>query len=215
MTTLDQKPASSEGRKDQWSQMLQKVGKNQDREAYHALFEHFGPQIKYYAMANGLASHAEELVQETMMQGLKSFHRYKLGTNCKAWLTTIMYNTHYKQIRKLTNLKLVEDKEEIIAQTVPFEPSIPQQVTDEDVLHAIDKVPDTFRDIIVMCDVEGFSYKEIASIMDIPMGTVMSRLHRGRKILRGELAVYAREYGLDVDSEEPQEKVKRKGGESI
>lgn len=158
---------------------------------------------------------AEELVQETMMQGLKSFHRYKLGTNCKAWLTTIMYNTHYKQIRKLTNLKLVEDKEEIIAQTVPFEPSIPQQVTDEDVIHAIDKVPDTFRDIVVMCDVEGFSYKEIASIMDIPMGTVMSRLHRGRKILRGELAVYAREYGLDVDTEETQKKAKRKGGESI
>ena len=158
---------------------------------------------------------AEELVQETMMQGLKSFHRYKLGTNCKAWLTTIMYNTHYKQIRKITKLKLVEDTEEIIAQTVPFEPSIPQQVTDEDVLHAIDKVPDTFREIVVMCDVEGFSYKEIAAMMDIPMGTVMSRLHRGRKILRGELAVYARNYGLDVDGEKNKEKAKRKGGESI
>ncbi|NNE97844.1 MAG: sigma-70 family RNA polymerase sigma factor [Pyrinomonadaceae bacterium] len=158
---------------------------------------------------------AEELVQETMMQGLKSFHRYKLGTNCKAWLTTIMYNTHYKQIRKLTKLKLVEDTEEIIAQTVPFEPSIPQQVTDEDVLKAIDNVPDTFREIVVLCDVEGFSYKEIASIMDIPMGTVMSRLHRGRKILRGELAVFAREYGLDVDGEKKEEKVKRKGGESV
>lgn len=158
---------------------------------------------------------AEELAQETMMQGLKSFHRYKLGTNCKAWLTTIMYNTHYKQLRKLTNLKLVEDTEEIIAQTVPFEPSIPQQVTDEDVLHAIDKVPDTFREIVVLCDVEGFSYKEIASIMDIPMGTVMSRLHRGRKILRGELAVYAREYGLDVGDEKHEEKAKKKGGESI
>lgn len=158
---------------------------------------------------------AEELVQETLMQGLKSFHRYKLGTNCKAWLTTIMYNTHYKQIRKITKLKLVEDTEEIIAQTVPFEPSIPQQVTDEDVLHAIDNVPDTFREIVVLCDVEGFSYKEIASIMDIPMGTVMSRLHRGRKILRGELTVYARNYGLDVDRDEKEERAKRKGGESI
>ena len=160
---------------------------------------------------------AEELVQETMMQALKSFHRYKLGTNCKAWLTTIMYNTHYKQIKKLTKLQLVEDKEEVIAQTVPFEPSIPQQVTDEDVLHAIKKVPDTFRDIVVMSDVEGFSYKEIASIMNIPMGTVMSRLHRGRKVLRGELAVYAREYGLNVDADrdEKNKKVKSKGGESV
>ena len=67
MSTLEQKPASSEGRKDPWSQLLQKVGKNQDRAAYHALFEHFGPQIKYYAMANGLASHAEELVQEVFV----------------------------------------------------------------------------------------------------------------------------------------------------
>lgn len=159
---------------------------------------------------------AEDLVQETMMQGLKSFHRYKLGTNCKAWLTTIMYNTHYKQLRKQTNLKLVEDKEELIAQTVPFEASIPQQVTDEDVLQAIDKVPSTFREIVVLCDVEGFSYKEISSIMDIPMGTVMSRLHRGRKVLRGELAVYARNYGIrDTDEEKSTEMVKKQGGKSI
>ncbi len=157
---------------------------------------------------------AEELVQETLMQGLKSFHRYTLGTNCKAWLTTIMYNTHYKQIRKLTRMQLVEDKEELIAQTVPFEPSIPQNITDEDVLQAIEKVPLTFREIVVLCDVEGFSYKEISSIMDIPMGTVMSRLHRGRKVLRSELAVYARNYGLDVSGEDDNEMIKKQGGKS-
>lgn len=153
---------------------------------------------------------AEELVQETLMQGLKSFHRYKLGTNCKAWLTTIMYNTHYKQLRKMTRMQLVEDKEELIAQTVPFEPSIPQHITDEDVLQAIEKVPSTFREIVVLCDVEGFSYKEISSIMDIPMGTVMSRLHRGRKVLRNELAVYARNYGLDVGDEDKNEILKKR-----
>ncbi len=153
---------------------------------------------------------AEELVQETLMQGLKSFHRYKLGTNCKAWLTTIMYNTHYKQLRKMTRMQLVEDKEELIARTVPFEPSIPQHITDEDVLQAIEKVPSTFREIVVLCDVEGFSYKEISSIMDIPMGTVMSRLHRGRKVLRNELAVYARNYGLDVDGENSNEILKKR-----
>ena len=160
---------------------------------------------------------AEDLVQETMMQGLKSFHRYKMGTNCKAWLTTIMYNTHYKQLRKQTNLQLVEDKEELIAQTVPFEASIPQHITDEDVLQAIEKVPSTFREIVVLSDVEGFSYKEISSIMDIPMGTVMSRLHRGRKVLRNELAVYARNYGIgDGEIEENEIKMVRKqGGKSI
>ena len=91
---------------------------------------------------------AEDLLQETMMQALKSFHRYKMGTNCKAWLTTIMYNTHYKQLRKQSNLQLVADTEEKIAQTIPFEASIPQQITDEDVLAAVKKVPDLFREIV-------------------------------------------------------------------
>ncbi len=155
---------------------------------------------------------AEDLLQETMMQALKSFHRYTMGTNCKAWLTTIMYNTHYKQLRKQTNLQLVPDTEEKIAQTIPFEASIPQQVTDEDVLKALEEVPEIFREIVVLSDVEGFSYKEISSIVDVPMGTVMSRLHRGRKVLRGELAVYARNYGI-VDDE--IENDKRKGGKSL
>jgi len=155
---------------------------------------------------------AEDLVQETMMQALKSFHRYEKGTNCKAWLTTIMYHTHYKQLRQQTNLRMVADTEEKIAETVQFEAPIPQQITDEDVLQALKKVPDTFREIILLCDVEGFTYKEIAAFLDVPIGTVMSRLHRGRKILRGELAVYARNYG--TDSKETKES-KRKEGELL
>ena len=158
---------------------------------------------------------AEDLVQETMMQALKSFHRYKMGTNCKAWLTTIMYNTHYKQLRKQNNLKLVADTEEKIAQTIPFEASIPQKITDEDVLKALETVPEIFREIVVLCDVEGFSYKEISAIMDVPMGTVMSRLHRGRKVLRGELAVYARDYGIGRNEADDGNEAIRKGGESI
>ncbi|CAN5769122.1 MAG: sigma-70 family RNA polymerase sigma factor [Acidobacteria bacterium] len=155
---------------------------------------------------------AEDLVQETMMQGLKSFHRYEKGTNCKAWLTTIMYHTHYKQLRKQTNLQMVADTEEKIAETVQFEAPIPQQITDEDVLQALKKVPDTFREIILLCDVEGFTYKEIAAFLDVPIGTVMSRLHRGRKILRGELAVYARNYGTD---NEETKVIKRKEGKLL
>jgi RNA polymerase sigma-70 factor (ECF subfamily) len=155
---------------------------------------------------------AEDLVQETMMQALKSFHRYEKGTNCKAWMTTIMYHTHYKQLRKQTNLKLVADTEEQIAATLQFEAPIPQHITDEDVLAALEKVPDLFREVILLCDVEGFSYKEVSVFVDIPMGTVMSRLHRGRKVLRGELAVYARNYGLETEG---VKKVKKQGGKSI
>ncbi len=154
---------------------------------------------------------AEDLVQETMMQALKSFHRYEKGTNCKAWLTTIMYHTHYKQLRKQTNLQLVADTEEKIAETLQFEAPIPQHLTDEDVLQALKKVPATFREVVLLCDVEGFAYKEIASLLDVPIGTVMSRLHRGRKVLRGELAVYARNYGIETD----EMKEVKKGGKSI
>jgi len=155
---------------------------------------------------------AEDLVQETMMQALKSFHRYEKGTNCKAWLTTIMYHTHYKQLRKQTNLQMVADTEEKIAETLQFEAPIPQQITDEDVLQSLKRVPEIFREIVLLCDVEGFTYKEIAAFLDVPIGTVMSRLHRGRKILRGELAVYARNYG--TGNEETKE-IKRKEGKLL
>jgi RNA polymerase sigma-70 factor (ECF subfamily) len=144
---------------------------------------------------------AEDLLQETMMQAFKSFHRYELGTNCKAWLTTIMYNTHYKQLKKDTRLKLVEDKDELIAKTVPFEASVPDRITDEDVLTALEKIPQHFKEVLVLSDVEGFAYKEIAKVMELPIGTVMSRLHRGRKLLRSELTVYAREFGIGDDDE--------------
>lgn len=155
---------------------------------------------------------AEDLVQETMMQALKSFHRFKKGTNCKAWMTTIMYHTHYKQLRKQTKLQMVPDTEEKIAATVRFEAPIPQQITDEDVLAALEKVPELFREVVVLCDVEGYAYKEIAAMLEVPIGTVMSRLHRGRKVLRGELAVFARNYGLRTAEEKI--KVRKKGGKS-
>lgn len=143
---------------------------------------------------------AEDLVQETFVQALKSFHRYETGTNCKAWLTTIMYHTHYKQLRKQTNLHLIADTEEKIAATIAFEAPIPQQITDEDILQALEKVPQNFKEIVVLCDVEGFAYKEISTFLNVPIGTVMSRLHRGRKILRGELAVFARNYGINAEN---------------
>lgn len=155
---------------------------------------------------------AEDLLQETMMQSFKSFHRYKMGTNCKAWLTTIMYNTHYKQLKTQNRLKLVQDRDELIAKTVQFEAPLPERISDEEVLQALEEVPQHFKEIVVLSDVEGFAYKEIAEIMDIPIGTVMSRLHRGRKILRGKLSVIARSFGIGDETEEGFSKTK--GGKS-
>ncbi len=139
---------------------------------------------------------AEDLVQETMMQAIKSFHRYELGTNCRAWLTTIMYNLNFKRLKKMGQMKIVDDPEEKIAQTIAFEPQIPQTLTDEAVIAAMQNVPENFRQVVVLADIEEFSYKEIAAILNIPIGTVMSRLARGRKVLRIELADYARRFGF-------------------
>ncbi|HMS42392.1 MAG TPA: sigma-70 family RNA polymerase sigma factor [Pyrinomonadaceae bacterium] len=139
---------------------------------------------------------AEDLAQETLAQALKSFHRYERGTNCRAWLTQIMYHLNSNRKRKLGRMKVVEDTEEMIAETIAFEPEIPQKVTDEDVLAALERIPPNFREIVILADVEEFAYREIAEMLQIPSGTVMSRLHRGRKLLRVELAGYARNYGF-------------------
>lgn len=139
---------------------------------------------------------AEDLVQETFMQALKSFHRYEVGTNCRAWLTTIMYNLNLTRLKKARRMLIADDPEDKLAETLPFEPEIPQTITDEEVIGALEKISESFRQVVVLSDIEEFSYKEIASILGVPIGTVMSRLSRGRKALRLELAGYARNYGF-------------------
>ena len=139
---------------------------------------------------------AEDLTQETFAQALKSFHRYTPGTNCRAWLITILYHLNSKRRYKLGRLKLVEDVEEQIAQTVAFEPPIPEHLTDEELLQALERIPKQFREVVLLTDVEEFSYKEVAELLQTPIGTVMSRLHRGRRLLRQQLTEYARKFGI-------------------
>ena len=142
---------------------------------------------------------AEDLTQETFAQALRSFHRYVPDTNCRAWLITILYRVNGKRRLKLGQLKLVEDTEEQIAQTVAFEPPIPQELTDEDILDAMKRVPQKFSQVVLLADVEDFSYKEVAELLQIPIGTVMSRLHRGRRLLRQELIDYAGKFGITAE----------------
>ncbi|HKX83385.1 MAG TPA: sigma-70 family RNA polymerase sigma factor [Pyrinomonadaceae bacterium] len=142
---------------------------------------------------------AEDLVQETMAEALRSFHRYERGTNCRAWLATIMYHRNSKRLARIGRMRIVAETEEKMAETLPFEPPLPQNLTDEEIITALRRLPEIFRQVVVLSDVEEFSYKEIASILGIPMGTVMSRLSRGRKVLRFELAEYARDHGFGDD----------------
>jgi RNA polymerase sigma-70 factor (ECF subfamily) len=141
---------------------------------------------------------AEDLIQDTYLEAWKSFHRFELGTNCRAWLFKIMFHRLHHVRRRLVKTSRVmtidgpDGQDEVAA-----EPVVPQEIRDEDVLNALEKVAVEFREIVLLADVEEFSYKEIAETLKIPLGTVMSRLSRGRRLLRQELAEVARSYGIN------------------
>jgi RNA polymerase sigma-70 factor (ECF subfamily) len=134
---------------------------------------------------------AEDLVQETFKEALASFHRFKPGTNCRAWLISILQHIRSNRQRAKSRAPFVADPLERAANTVPFTPPVPQELTDADVLAALRRIPEPYQEVIVLCDIEELTYKEIAAALSIPVGTVMSRLHRGRAFLRQELAAYA------------------------
>jgi RNA polymerase sigma-70 factor (ECF subfamily) len=131
---------------------------------------------------------AEDLVQETLVQALQSFHRFATGTNCRAWLVTILHHVRSNRRRKGGRLVFDAQFEERAAHAIPFVPPIPDRLTDEDLLAALGRIPPHHQEVILLCDVEEMTYKEIAAALGIPIGTVMSRLHRGRELLRVELA---------------------------
>jgi RNA polymerase sigma-70 factor (ECF subfamily) len=130
---------------------------------------------------------AEDLVQETLVQALQSFDRYTPGTNCRAWLAAILHNVRANRLRKQGRLP-IEPVDDDRIDAVPFEPQIPEGLTDEEMLGALRRLPAAHQEVILLCDVEEMSYKEIATALGVPIGTVMSRLHRGRGMLRAELA---------------------------
>ena len=127
---------------------------------------------------------AEDLVQEVYLQAWKSFHRFELGTNCRAWLFKILFHRLHHFRRRWASAAKVEAFESPADQdSVVASGPVPQEIRDEDVLRALGKLPIEFREVVLLADVQEFSYKEIAETMKLPLGTVMSRLSRGRKLL--------------------------------
>ena len=131
---------------------------------------------------------AEDLVQETLVQALQSFHRFAAGTNCRAWLLAILQHVRASRRRRLGRVLVDSTVEERLSQLVPYVPPVSDHLTDEDLLQALGQVPQHYQEVILLCDVEEMTYKETAAALDVPIGTVMSRLHRGRELLRTQLA---------------------------
>lgn len=164
-----------------------------------------------YAAALRMTRHgadAEDLVQETYAKAFAAQDKFTPGTNLKAWLyriqTNAFINTYRKKQRqpKLSDAEQVEDwqiaaaAEHTSTGLASAEQEALDQITDTQVKDALSELPEDFRMAVFLSDVEGFAYKEIAEIMDTPVGTVMSRLHRGRKLLRDKLREYAAERGI-------------------
>ena len=158
-------------------------------------------------------SDAEDLVQETYIKGWRSFHTFQEGTNLRAWLFRIMTNTYINkynaQKRKGAEVEL-DDVEELFLYkrlgsidqsqlSSSAEDQMLELFTDDEVKSALEELPEDFRIPVLLSDVDGFSYKEISEMLEIPIGTVMSRLHRGRKAMQKMLYEYARERGLIVE----------------
>nr|WP_230470223.1 sigma-70 family RNA polymerase sigma factor [Lujinxingia vulgaris] len=164
-------------------------------------------------------SDAEDLIQETMLKAYRYFDKYEQGTNCKAWLFKIMTNTFINRYRKQQKRReyLVDDdfrplQERAEApELTPFHESFDTEehlyfkMFGDEVKRALEQVPVDFRMVVLLADLQDFAYKEIAEIMDCPIGTVMSRLYRGRRMLQAQLKEYALKNGYIPSQDEEEE----------
>ena len=153
---------------------------------------------------------AEDLVQETFLKGWRSFNTFQEGTNLRAWLFRIMTNTYinkYNAKQRRPDETELDEVEELFLfrrlgafdqskMSASAEDQMLEMFTDDEVKNALEELPEQFRLPVLLSDVDGFSYKEIAEMLDVPIGTVMSRLHRGRKVMQKLLYEYAKERGL-------------------
>jgi RNA polymerase sigma-70 factor, ECF subfamily len=151
---------------------------------------------------------AEDLVQDALLRGFRFFHRFEAGTNCKAWLFKILtntFNTAYRaRVREREVVAELEAEQSVAEQGDHDEAldggspegALLRRMLSDDVQRALDAVPHDFRMAVLLADLEGFSYKEIADIMECPVGTVMSRLYRGRRLLQRALRRYAVDEGI-------------------
>jgi RNA polymerase sigma-70 factor (ECF subfamily) len=161
-----------------------------------AALPHLNELYRTAARLLGDGAKAEDVVQETYLQAWKSFARFEPGTNCRAWLFKILINTIHHHRRGWFNLRRVPESEEILEQTAASASAIPEGIAQREILRALDRIPADYRAAVLLADVEEFSYKEIAGLLNVPIGTVMSRLSRGRNLLRDQLTELARSYGI-------------------
>jgi RNA polymerase sigma-70 factor (ECF subfamily) len=154
-------------------------------------------------------SDAEDLVQDTIVKAFRFFSSYEKGTNAKAWLFRILKNSYINNYRKQSKQPNQVDYDEVSefyetiradrTDTSDLEDKMFRELVDDDISQALEELPEDFRTVVLLCDVEGFTYEEIANMLDVPIGTIRSRLHRGRNLLKDQLKEYAEKRGYKED----------------
>ena len=185
-----------------------------ERDALQYTSQLYAAALRYTKNAHD----AQDLVQDTYAKAFTSFHQYQDGTNLKAWLYRILSTTFINTYRKgqrqpqiataeLEDWQIAAASSHTSDQGKSAEDEVLENLPDGDIKRALAAIPEEFRMAVYFADVEGYSYKEIAEILDVPAGTVMSRLHRGRKLLRESLMEYAQDRGFAKTSEVKSEAV--------
>ncbi len=152
---------------------------------------------------------AEDLVQDTIVKAYRFFSSYENGTNAKAWLFRILKNSFINNYRKSSKKPQQVDYDEVSSyyesvraertETSDLENLMFRELMDDEMSIALKQLPEDFRTVVLLCDVEGYTYEEIANMLDVPIGTIRSRLHRGRNLLKTELIDYAKKRGYRGD----------------
>jgi len=158
---------------------------------------HLDAMYRVALRLTGNPADAEDLVQEATLRAYRSWDRFTLGTNAKGWLLTILRNLFINEYRRRRRHPETVDLDTIepfaVFENVQEDPqgAFFDRIVDEEVLRAVDELPEVFREAVMLSDVEGLSYEEIAKVLDVPVGTVKSRLYRGRRMLQTKLYEYA------------------------
>ncbi|MEQ8524106.1 sigma-70 family RNA polymerase sigma factor [Gracilimonas sp.] len=152
---------------------------------------------------------AEDLVQDTIVKAYRFFSSYEKGTNAKAWMFRILKNSFINNYRKTSKKPSQVDYDEVSSyyesiraertETSDLENLMFREMMDDDLSNALTRLPEDFRTVVLLCDVDGYTYEEIANMLDVPIGTIRSRLHRGRNLLKTELLEYAKKRGYTGD----------------
>lgn len=171
---------------------------------------HMGILHGYAVKITGNQLDADDLVQETFLRAFRFFDKFEKGTNCKAWLFRIMknlfinkYRKNQKEPGKVDYAEIENFFDTIRAERVDssdLQEKVFSNLLDDDVTRALNSLQDDFKTVVILCDIEGLSYEEIAEFIQCPIGTVRSRLHRGRKMLQQKLYDYAKQKGYDVEN---------------